>query len=255
MAQIGVEYVERLFEQRFRKVHFDILNKIASEFSNVCCRMNEPITKWWFYIYNIVEQFLIDKTIGVQELIVSLQKFITQSNLAEFENRVNLLYTFHCHVTYLEPSKEKGTRIHPSLLLNFILVILLDILISVLWNLHQYFLQFSPNVLGKIKELRTPIEKKLKDYIKIVRWKDISYWAIKETLHKTHKTLHKYMREFQNDLGQPASACLVNCSSKDMTNVGIWDRPQRHIPKDYHYTMDSSFYLVKQAFLKVMFSS
>lgn len=71
--------------------------------------MNEPITKWWFYIYNLVEQFITEKSIGTEELIVALQKFITQSNLAEFESRVNLLYTFHCHVTYLEPSKERGT--------------------------------------------------------------------------------------------------------------------------------------------------
>lgn len=122
---------------------------------------------------------------------------------------------------------------------------------SILWNVHAYFAQFSSNVLAKIKEIRMPIEKKLKDYIKIVRWKDISYWAIKETLHKTHKTLHKYMREFQNGLVQPASACLVNFNTKDVTNIGIWDRPQRHVPKDYHYTIDSSFYVAKQSVFKV----
>lgn len=126
-------------------------------------------------------------------------------------------------------------------------------MISLLWNLYHYFEQFLPNVLGKIKEQRMPIEKKLRDYIKIVRWKDISYWAIKEMLHKTHKTLHKYMREFQNGLVQPASACLVNFNTKDVTNtIGIWDRPQRHIPKDYHYTIDSSFYIVKHTPSKVI---
>lgn len=124
-------------------------------------------------------------------------------------------------------------------------------MINLLWNLHQYFAQFSPNVLAKIKELRTPIEKKLRDYIKIVRWKDISYWAIKETLHKTHKTLHKYMREFQNGLIQPANTYLVNFNTKDV-NIGIWDRPKRHIPKDYHYTIDSSFYVAKQSLFKVL---
>lgn len=72
--------------------------------------MNEPITKWWFYVYSLVEQFVSDKSIGTEELIVTLQKFITQSNLAEFENRVNLLFIFHCHATYLEPSKERGTQ-------------------------------------------------------------------------------------------------------------------------------------------------
>lgn len=68
---------------------------------------------------------------------------------------------------------------------------------SVLWNMHEYFKQFVPNVEQKISELRQPIEKKLKEYVKIVKWKDISYWAIKDTLEKTHKTLHKHMKEFE----------------------------------------------------------
>lgn len=86
----------------------------------------------------------------------------------------------------------------------------------------------------------------MKDYVKIVRWKDISYWAIKETLHKTHKTLHKHMREFQQILQQPVQPFLTNYLTKDIPNQGIWDRPQRHLPKVYHYTMDSLSYIVKQ---------
>lgn len=125
---------------------------------------------------------------------------------------------------------------------------------SILWNLYAYFLQFKEAVAKKIKDLRSPIEKKLKDYVKIVQWKDISYWAIKETLQKTHKTLHKYMREFQHVLNQPVQPFLTNYDSKDFQNVGIWDRPQRHIPKVYHYTMDSSSYIVKQSPSKVFLS-
>lgn len=72
-----------------------------------------------------------------------------------------------------------------------------EMLIKVLWNIHEYFKQFVPNVDSKIKELRTPIDKKLKEYVKIVTWKDISYWSVKATLEKTQKTLHKHIREFE----------------------------------------------------------
>lgn len=126
--------------------------------------------------------------------------------------------------------------------------------VSILYNVHAYFAQFKGTVTQKIKELRAPIEKKLKDYVKIVRWKDISYWAIKETLQKTHRTLHKHMREFQQVLNQPVQPFLTNYLTKDVPNLGIWDRPQRHLPKVYHYTMDSHSYVVKQT-TKVAFGA
>lgn len=60
------------------------------------------------------------------------------------------------------------------------------------------------------------------------------------------------MREFQNLLSQPVTNFLVNYDGKESQNVGIWDRPQRHVPKEYHYTIDSSFYVAKQSPAKVV---
>jgi midasin (ATPase involved in ribosome maturation) len=83
-----------------------------------------------------------------------------------------------------------------------------------LWNVYNYFQQFSLTVSNKIKDLRAPIEKKLKDYVKIVRWKDINYWAIKETVDKSHKTLHKYVREFQVSEQFKRKFAETNCLDK-----------------------------------------
>ena len=33
--------------------------------------------------------------------------------------------------------------------------------------------------------------------MKIARWSDINYWALKQTTEKTHRTLHKFIRQFQ----------------------------------------------------------
>lgn len=74
-------------------------------------RMNEPIAKWWFYIYEVMQQFIQEDTFTVEELISTLQKFITQSNLAEFVNRLSLLMTFHCHATYLPRSAKTGLNL------------------------------------------------------------------------------------------------------------------------------------------------
>lgn len=68
---------------------------------------------------------------------------------------------------------------------------------SILWNLYQYYQQFSRIVSQRVKECAAPIEKKLRDFVKISRWNDINYWAVKATVEQTHRTLHKYIREYE----------------------------------------------------------
>nr|CAI5832228.1 unnamed protein product [Callosobruchus analis] len=202
----------------------DLLNKTYD-------RTNEPISKWWLYLYNICDQF-ITKSISQTDLIQTLQTFITKSNLAEFQSRLDLLYVFHCHATQLPKSDE------------------IQSLISIFWNLYRYFEQYSQTIANKIKDLRSPIEKKLKDYVKIVRWKDINYWAIKETIDKSHRTLHKYMREFRDVLQQPVMPHLHNLEIGTRESEGIWDRPQRQNPSIHHYTLDADIYVAKQSLTK-----
>lgn len=72
-----------------------------------------------------------------------------------------------------------------------------DEVMNILWNVYHYYSQFSEAVAARIRDLRSPIEKKLKDCVKIFRWDDISHWAIKEAIKKVHKTLHKHIRQFQ----------------------------------------------------------
>lgn len=95
-------------------------------------------------------------------------------------------------------------------------------LASLLWNLHQYYSQFSDCVQSRVAQLRQPIEKELKvgagplaaavvcinqkhnlkqnlpklhsddtsalqDFVKISKWNDVSFWSIKQSVEKTHR--------------------------------------------------------------------
>ncbi|KAK9869487.1 hypothetical protein WA026_003241 [Henosepilachna vigintioctopunctata] len=200
-------------------------------------RLNDSKAKWWLYLFRITEQFIVEKLFTVEELITTLQSFIINSNIAEFQSRLDLLFAFHCYaVNYMESPRDQQARIYHS----------------VLWNMYQYYSQFRTSIANKIKDLRAPIEKKLKDYVKIVKWKDISYWSVKETVDKTHKILHKHVREFKEVLNQPVAKYLVDTGAviSKVQNVGIWDRPQRHTPKKYHYTIDASNYVSKKSSVK-----
>ncbi|GJQ70464.1 hypothetical protein Trydic_g22876 [Trypoxylus dichotomus] len=196
-------------------------------------RLNEPIGKWWCHIYQVVEQFQ-ENIITTADLTSTLTKFITESNLAEFENRLELLFLFHCHCIHVKNSDKT------------------NILINVLWNIYHYYKQSLAVVITKIKEFRSPIEKKLKDYIKIITWKDINYWSIKDTLRKTHKAIHKHVREYEKVLRQPVYPFLneIDQQGTEYQGIGIWDRPQRTSPKSYHYTMDCLPYITRKGLSK-----
>ncbi|XP_057664406.1 midasin [Diorhabda carinulata] len=192
---------------------------------------NESMPKWWLHLYNVMYQFIKEKKFGAKELIETLQAFIMKSNLGEFRGRLDLLYTFHCHALHLERTEETKT------------------FSSILWNIFIYFQQFSEVVAKKIKDLRSPIEKRVKEYVKIIRWKDVNYWAIKDAAEKSHKNLHKFMREFQAVLEQPASSCLQNISTESSSQMaGIWDKPQTV----YYTTLDSELneYLIASSQFK-----
>ena len=59
--------------------------------------------------------------------------------------------------------------------------------------------------------------------MKIVRWNDINFWALKSAVAKTHKTLHKHMKEFEIGLSTGVQNFL-NANIKDWITEGVWDK-------------------------------
>ncbi|KAF7271470.1 hypothetical protein GWI33_015640 [Rhynchophorus ferrugineus] len=190
--------------------------------------MKKSVRKWWIYMYNLMTQYTAEEKVSEADLIDILEKFISKSPLAEFDSRLNLIFTFHLHAIFL----TKTTRT--------------ESFINILWNVYHYFTQFSSTIAQKVKDVRMPIEKKLREYVKIVRWKDVNYWSIKDTVDKTHKALHKSVREFKEAMLQPVTTYLYSPSAENsIESIGVWDRPQRQNPKAYHYTLDPDSYLIK----------
>ncbi|KAL2723001.1 midasin-like [Vespula maculifrons] len=178
--------------------------------------LRSQTSKWWFYLYALIESYVFksvsmvtssniikeNESIDKKKLIELLERFINESPLAEFETRLDLLLTFHCHVLYFQPSVEK------------------EDLLAILWNIHNYYKQFVQDVNTKIQGFKAPIEKKLKDFVKIARWNDISYWSVKETVEKTHRTLHKFVKEYENSLKQNVLSCLTVTAESSNANLG-----------------------------------
>ncbi|XP_051017145.1 midasin [Acomys russatus] len=187
---------------RWRKLE---LNCWSVSLDNTMRRHTEKSTKHWFSIYQMLEKHMQerteqqedDKQMTLMLLVSTLQAFIEGSSLGEFRVRLQMLLVFHCHVLLMPQVEGK------------------DSLCSVLWNLYHFYNQFLEPVQAKIVELRSPIEKELKEFVKISKWNDVSFWSIKQSVEKTHRTLFKFMKKFEAVLNEPCRSCLVESNKEE----------------------------------------
>ena len=187
-------------------------------------KLADKAYKLWVNMYNLMVEFIKSKKYSKQQLIEILQRFMESANLAEFETRLNILLAFHCHVTHYKSSKEQS------------------IFSTITWNIFEYYRQYLRIVQSKCYDLQKPIEKKLKEYVNICKWNDINYWAVKNTIDKTHRTLHKFIKEFENVLKQQIKPFLVIEKSDSQTKG-----PKLIIPKLILPLIDCDVQYVKRA--------
>ncbi|XP_070191391.1 midasin-like isoform X1 [Littorina saxatilis] len=155
-------------------------------------RCRRKASRWWFHLYTLVSTYLsqAQSETGMEELLNSLKQFIEGSSVGEFSPRLDIVLAFHCHLVHAPFSPQR------------------DHLLNLLWSVHQFYSQFSPALDAEIANLRTPIEKELKGFVKIARWSEMNYWALKESTEKTHRTVHKHARAFQGQLNNPVKGFL-----------------------------------------------
>uniref|UniRef100_A0A8B9J147 Midasin n=1 Tax=Amazona collaria TaxID=241587 RepID=A0A8B9J147_9PSIT len=195
------------------------LNCWSVSLDNIMKQHVEKSTKHWFSIYQMIEKYIQEQAeqMDLKTLVSTLQAFIEGSTLGEFHARLQALLVFHCHVLLMPQVAEK------------------DILCSILWNLYNYYRQFSECVQARITELRQPIEKELKDFVKISKWNDVSFWAVKQSVEKIRRTLFKFMKKFEVVLGESCRPALVevgkeeqlDCLQKEEESENIETKVQR----------------------------
>ena len=118
------------------------------------------------------------------DLLKAFQQFMEQSNIGEFEMRLQLLFSFHCQLVNMDRTTEQGESswiliqycivdlflndfylfYHISVMLDsmYLIFYLSEIVMHMLWNVYQYYNQFGHLVSNQIKKIRDPVEKDLK---------------------------------------------------------------------------------------------
>ncbi|XP_055890090.1 midasin-like isoform X2 [Biomphalaria glabrata] len=168
--------------------------KSSLDREEVTCQ--DKASHWWFHLYQLLscyinnEQSQDEQQSCKDDLVTSLKTFMESSSVGEYDVRLDMLLAFHCQLVHVQDSPTSKQLLH------------------LLWNLYQFYKQYQNQVRHEIKTMREPIEKKLKGFVKIARWNDMNYWSLKASTEKTHRTVHKFIKEYQAVLHQPVKTLL-----------------------------------------------
>uniref|UniRef100_A0A1I8MYX1 Midasin n=1 Tax=Musca domestica TaxID=7370 RepID=A0A1I8MYX1_MUSDO len=209
--------------------------------------------KYWFFIYNLFQEYLagceLDSSLSnirdaekrfadletqepednnpspvgapaattkvdLKDILQILRQFVESSCYGDFEIRLQLLLAFelylHNSLTYSQEKQED--EFHKLQL------------IYGLRNLQLYFSQFSKEIVEHNKAVRGPIEKKLKELVKIESYnKDLSYFSMRNNVARVHRNLNKFLKEYEKLLKEKITAVF---------------QPQDATAKDYNMAND-----------------
>lgn len=155
-------------------------------------RCEEKTSNLWFHLWSILLGEIKDDSLYVN-LLEQIIEFVKSSSVGQFEARIEMLKTFSDHIKLISLNNpEFVKRSH---------------LIS---NIYSFFSVFIPTIQKKKEDMRKPIEKELKEFVKIAVWKDVNVFAIQESARKTHYHLHKFIKNYSETLNESVNPVIEN---------------------------------------------
>lgn len=177
-----------------------------------------PTHTLWFSIYKVLtgvpEAFDID---GVAAYLCNVHQCVDlvfqKATIGDFTSRLELIRAFAAYTRVLSTADVLQALGCSSEDAADVLASLRRGIADVVMNLYVYYKQFSSAVSAEIDKARAPLTKDLKAYVKIARWKDTTYAALKSSGATTHKKLHGIARKFEAALRQAVTPIYVKAST------------------------------------------
>lgn len=159
------------------------------------------------------------------------------SPLGQYETRLNMLYQIHC---YMVAKESYGVLSSPVPMAVH----------AAVWNTIKFYEEFRPGVRSRLNNLRAPIEKKMKDFVKICRWNDMNFSSLKDSVNKSQKQLSKLVREFKQVLAIPAKSMMVG-DEKLPAALKKFDMDRKVFVADEDEVIESRLEIVEQLFKSI----
>ncbi|XP_011196368.2 midasin [Zeugodacus cucurbitae] len=216
--EVGVaEYV-----QRWMKLELQCWRNCLNETKE---KIESNTHKYWFFIYQLLQEYLRERElnssftdirntekrfgdgevlddseveqkskVNVGDIVRILRQFVESANYGDFQVRLQLLQAFELYLHNVE---------HLSVDCSDTFGEDCRALIAGLRNLQIYFAQFAQEIEETALSMRVPIEKKLKELVKIESYnKDLSYFSMRNNVARVHRNLNKFLKEYQQQLQQ-----------------------------------------------------
>lgn len=181
--------------------------------------------RYWFFIYQLLQEYLRERElnssytdirnaekrfgagevldeseveqktkVNVNDIVHILRQFVEAANYGDFHVRLQLLQAFELYLHNVEHlSVDSSGTVGEDC----------RALIAGLRNLQIYFAQFAQEIEETAHSMRAPIEKKLKELVKIESYnKDLSYFSMRNNVARVHRNLNKFLKEYQQQLQQ-----------------------------------------------------
>ena len=161
--------------------------------------------KWWFHLYDTVNNTSFDSDDeeendkNTRELLGALDQFVQTCSIIELEPRLKMIDTF-----YRQTKIQAQLSTFDGEKLNY------ERTATILRNVYLYYHQFQEHANTMLAQLRKPIEKDLKDFVKIATWKDVNIYALRQSAAKTHRQLHKCIRKYREVLNNSMLTVIAN---------------------------------------------
>ncbi|CAD5111280.1 DgyrCDS602 [Dimorphilus gyrociliatus] len=107
----------------------------------------------------------------------NIKEWLENAKLGDFNERYRILSIIHSSCLTINPELAKGV-----------------------YNIKLMYSIFVEQISDNLESLQKPIDKELKSYVKICRWNDRTFWALKTGVEKAHKTVHKFIKKFKEVL-------------------------------------------------------
>lgn len=233
-------------------------------------KVEKSAYKYWFFIYNLFHEYFkyneIDATltdikytekrfedletldqditnsakakVALKDIIYILRQFVESSCYGDFLVRLQLLHSFELYLhNSLNFSEDESSNQHK-----------LELIYG-LRNLQLYFAQFSKEIVEHNKSMRTPIEKKLKELVKIESYnKDLSYFSMRNNVARVHRNLNKFLKEYEQLLKQKITSVFQpkDATTKDYSLANDKGKDLRQDSTIKYCRVDAKYYMVPQ---------
>lgn len=157
----------------------------------VQARYERNAGKLWFPLFSILYRGQTDDPVGYDKSTTeNLVEFIQTSSVGEFRKRLQLLFSFLGQMsigsslgTYSSPWQQKS--------------------VNILYNVFGFYIQFLPTVMEQIEAIRTKIEIKLKELVRLCRWERSENYLSIDYTKRSRQKLKKLIQKYSDMLEQP----------------------------------------------------